>query len=118
MQDWTGNANSIIEILLNTSEILVRNMCFKTPQEALDHAHSAALKLHISQHLRVIVKCDIVQILKQKKFVLASLSDVRELLHKGIDGNFTPKKRLLVSMKKVEFYMCFANEYGVNLLKP
>ena len=93
-------------------------MCFKTPQEALDRAHSAALKLHISQHLRVLVKCDTVKILKQKKFVLASLSDVSELLHKGIDGNVTPKKRLLVSMKKVEFYMCFANEYGVNLLKP
>jgi hypothetical protein len=58
-----------------------------------------------------------VQILKQKKFVLASLSDVTELLRSGIETNFVPKKRLLLAMKKVEFFLSFVNEYGVHTLR-
>ena len=93
-------------------------MLFKTAQEALDRAQSSAFKhVDISHQLSLLVKHDIVQILKQQKFVLTSLSDVSELLHKGIDSNFTPKKRLLMAIKKVEFYMSFVNEYGVHTLK-
>jgi hypothetical protein len=97
---------------------LDRQRKLHSAQEAVDHAYSSAFKLDgISHELSLLVKNDIVQILKQKKFVLASLSDITELLRSGIETNFVPKKRLLLAMKKVEFFLSFVNEYGVHTLR-
>ncbi|XP_057375591.2 zinc finger HIT domain-containing protein 2-like [Daphnia carinata] len=118
MQDWTGSIRFVIETLLAASTILYTNQCFETAQEAITCAQFSAQKLlDISDELNLLVRNDLEQILKSRKFLLAALSDISALLHKGADTKCAPVKRLHIAIKKVDFYLSLVNEYDLTLSK-
>ncbi|KAI9553871.1 hypothetical protein GHT06_019141 [Daphnia sinensis] len=118
MQDWTGNVNFAVETILAASTILYTNQCFETAQEAITCAQISANKLlDISDELNLLVRNDIEQILKNRKFLLAALSDISALLHKGAETKCAPKKRLHIAIKKVDFYLSFVNEYDLTAIQ-
>ena len=118
MQDWSGDATPIIEILLKISKILETNVVFESAELALENAQTSACELvDVSHQLSLVAKNDVYIILKQPRFVISSLLDVNRLLNIGIDEKNVPKKRVFFAIKKVEFYLSYVNEYGIHDLK-
>ena len=118
MQDWSGDATPIIEILLKISKILETNVVFESAELALENAQTSACELvDVSHQLSLVAKNDVYIILKQPRFVISSLLDVNRLLNIGIDEKNVPKKRVFFAIKKVEFYLSYVNDYGIHDLK-
>lgn len=115
MQDWTGDTKPVIEILFVLSPILGTSVLFSTALEAIEEAKNSACKqFNASPELGKLIEVDVKHIVKQPKFVMASLSDINYLLLTGLQTGL--KRRIFLATKKIEFYMSYVNEHGVSFL--
>lgn len=111
LHDWT-DVKATVDTLLKISSNLSSGQQFSTAHEAIEHGRMSALALNILPDLCSTAKNDVAHVIRDKRLVLASLSDLHQLLDLGTTG--VSKRQLLLVVKKVEFFLSYVNDYGVQ----
>jgi len=112
LHDWT-DMKAAVDVLLKISSNLSCGQQFSTAHEAVEHGRMSAMALNLLPDLCSTAKNDVAHVIKDKRLVLASLSDLHQLLDLGTTG--LSKRQLMLVVKKIEFFLSYVNDYGVHL---
>ena len=115
LHDWS-DVKATVDTLLKISSNLSSGQQFSSAHSAVEHARMSALASDLLPDLCATLNKDVAQIMKDSRLVLASLSDLHQFLDSRAAAELPKKKnKLFMVVKKIEFYLSYVHEYGIEL---